>query len=342
MLTAVQGWVSSAFTDGEETTTEAIGVTTDKSSVTQSKGGNSLTYPPELTSETFTSNFLVMRRLGLQAGTQYHSYTAFRNNFTTQQSTKDIFKPLSTINVYMPPLTENLQQNYGDQKVSLLAETIKTVQGVGRDFDTGDLGGSAKSVGNGALNVAGMMYGSGISSAASPFNDALTQTSGEVAVSPVAGAFTGPTRRNQTLTFIFAPKTKQELIIVANIIKELYRGALPSRGGALSIDGGGEFAGGANKFLTSYRVPDVWQLEEVSTSNLERYTPRFIFGPAAITSMRVNKTPDQYWQTFKATAGDPVQMEVEVSFTELMPMTRDMYENDLASSMNGYTGETNQ
>ncbi len=49
-------------------------------------------------------------------------------------------------------------------------------------------------------------------------------------------------------------------------------------------------------------------------------------GPAAITNIRMNKTPDQLYETFDQTAGDPVAIDLEITLTELRPNYSDYYE----------------
>lgn len=82
------------------------------------------------------------------------------------------------------------------------------------------------------------------------------------------------------------------------------------------------------------KVPCVWRIQnfvkqetEINSGDFKVNTgsilPQSTFGPAVITSVRFNKTPNQVFNSFRAFPNDPVQVEVEITFKELFPLRRD-------------------
>lgn len=329
---SVVSTIKGIFSDDEDSGENAATTTmiTERSDERRDRQGyNSYTYPPEIFSTEYINNFLVCRRLKWSGNTKnYHTYSRYRKSATTQQKNSD-FITLSYLNLYMPTLTETIEQNYEDAKVSLAAEAVTKLSDAYKSG--GQLTDTLKS-------VAGVYAGAAVGGVANLVSNAIQQTQNRILTNPVAGSYTGPSRRSQTMKFAFAPRSLTELKTVANIIQEFYRGALTSSNSVIDTNSE-SFNTGADISLISYTVPDVWFLEEVSNTNFSKYTHRFVFGPAAITSIRLNKTPDEYWMTFKYTAGDPAVMELEVTFQELAPYTLEMFENDLDSDIGGYTGD---
>lgn len=295
------------------------------------QGLDSYTYPPEIFSTDYVNNFLVMRRLRW-AGTakNYHSYSNYRRAATTNDSNSD-FITMSYLNLYMPTMVDQIDQNYEDAKISLAADVIGKATDIYQGKGTSNMGNVAK-------ELIGVYAGAAAGGVANLASNAIQQSTNTLISNPVAGSYTGPSRRSQTMKFVFAPRNLSELNTVSKIIKEFYRGALTSDGRKIET-GDTALDTGANYALLAYRVPDVWYLEEVSNTNFHKYLPRFIFGPAAITSLKLNKTPDDYWMTLKYTAGDPAVIELEVTFQELSPYTLETFENDIESDVQGYTGD---
>lgn len=79
------------------------------------------------------------------------------------------------------------------------------------------------------------------------------------------------------------------------------------------------------------KVPCVWKIQNfvkqttnISSGNFQinagQVLPQSTFGPAVITNIRFNKTPDSVFNQFRAFPNDPVQVEVEITFKELFPL----------------------
>lgn len=87
----------------------------------------------------------------------------------------------------------------------------------------------------------------------------------------------------------------------------------------------------------------MWYIEErVNQMNSEgnaRYTPKFAMGPCAITNIRINKSPDQTYDTFAGTAGDPIAIDLEFTATELRPVHRGFWDAITSNLGNPDSGE---
>lgn len=353
-MASIVSSISSLF-DTATSAVSSVTTTTSKNKVTSStkKANNTYTYPSNLTGEdSHHANFLVMRSMQL-LNTGGRSYIEARRNFS--QNKNPGAKVIDTINIYMPSLTETLRQNYDEQQHSLLGQAINEISTTAVEaFNNG----STQDIGKTAARSGGMLIGSGVRAALGIANDVLQQQTGKIVTPNIVSSYKGPSRRMQTLVFNFYPRSLAELKSVANIIKAVYRGALPGSTAGDTATGtsgvatsayssilgqstAGDFQSGFDASMTTYSIPSVWFLEEVSAASygFSRYTPRFIFGPAGITDIRLNKTPDQYWRTFSGTAGDSAAIELEITFAELFPLDAQTYELDVADGMqSGMTG----
>lgn len=331
-----QAVYSSFGSEDIQTTTETV--KKDRSRLEQRNAGstNVHTYPADLATATnIHTNFLVMRAIELKSS-KNQTFRSSRNAFSSNKGAVPNVR--CTLNLYMPALVENISQNWDSAQHSLLGQFANEV------LTEGD-----KSAIDTVKSGAGMLIGALARGGLGQFNDALQQQKGLIVSDNIVGSYKGPERRVQNMVFQFHPKNISELEAVANIIKELHLNCLPSfsGSGAVGVTAGKvdkEIQKGINESLVTYSIPPVWLLEEVSDafSNsrgeyYKRHTPRFIFGPAALTNIRMNKTPDQYWRTFKETAGDSASIEIELSFQELFPLDQQTYAAGLTDTQ-GYTG----
>jgi hypothetical protein len=73
------------------------------------------------------------------------------------------------------------------------------------------------------------------------------------------------------------------------------------------------------------KIPHFWFLQEFAAdTKAGKVNPSralFKFGPAVLTNVRTNYTPDQYWVLFKS--GDPVYVELELTFSELIALSQE-------------------
>ena len=275
------------------------------------------------------SNYLILRSMNI-SNTDRDSFIKARNKLSTNARTSK-YKFQDTIQLYMPPLVENIQQDYDTSQQSLIGQfgVEMSKAGITSIKDTADV----------AKKGGGAVVGTMIRGFLGHFNDSYQQQTGKIASAGVVGSYKGPSRRTQSLNFQFHPKSLPELQEVAAIIKILHLGALPTKQGLFADkEDKSEVKTNIEQGLIVYGVPPLWFLEEVTPlKDTVRYTPRFVFGPAGITSIRMNKTPDQYWKTFQGTAGDSASIEIEIQFTEMFALDQATYENDVISK-GGYIG----
>lgn len=315
------------------TTARSIVKSDTSSSNTSDSTTSSYCYPLSIKSEDFSSNFLTLRSLKVKASGR-STYYNIRNNLTTGSSLG--FTTDSIINIYIPPFTESLSQSYDTEKFSMLGKLVKNAITNGTSME-----GLKKT----AAQSAGALVGSLTRAAYGEFNDSYEQQEGRIVSNNTIGSYKYPQRRTQTLNFRFAPESLNELKEVANIIKACYLGALPTRYGGDDSGIGDSFTSYLNaasdttsstseetEGLVTYEIPDVWVIEEVSNSSYDRYTPPFVFGPAGLSNISLNRTPDQYWHSFKQTAGDPPVIELSLTFVELFAIDKKVYKNDIVEA----------
>ncbi len=339
-----------AVTDsgGVESSTSEITQETDQGRVSTSNIV-ALTYPPNLGARSGHSNFFIFRAYDLASTTKQH-YTDMRQSFTasskeSKQAAEIPSELMATMALYAPNLIEEVSHEYDKTPTSVLNDFLAAAAtAAGADTVSQGVEAGKKAVATAAGATLAQIKRSFIQSNAA---GQLEKNSSVVTDNVTVTAYKGTAQRQQTLMYQFHPKSLDELKIVGEIIKTFYRLSLPVKGqissqlldtGTANLGSG--FANGFAKYATLLKTPPVWMIEEVSDVDAARYTPRFVFGPAGITSVKLNRTPDQYWRTFRGTAGDPAGIELEITFSELIPMDRAMYERDQASSVRGYDNGT--
>ena len=120
---------------------------------------------------------------------------------------------------------------------------------------------------------------------------------------------------------------------ISNEYKKLLNGEVVNGFGSKGVGDKQILAKGIEqlKDFSVIKVPPVWKIQTFTKqqSNLSAGSfsvnagsiiPQQTFGPAVITSIRFNKTPNQMFQSFRAFPNDPVQVEMEITFRELFPL----------------------
>lgn len=339
--------------------TTSISGTTSKSKVQDQELNldeqQNFVYPSNLMSSNAHNSFFVFRAYELNTSTRQY-YGDMRKSFTSSSSSTSNTSSTSSeaptnelkavIALNSPLLQEELSHDFGEHSTSVVADFARNMMNV-KGGDTlgetiGNAVGTAKSAGlQGAGGIVAQAQRGAVGSTGGSANQ-LAKNSTVLADYASITAFKGTALRTQTVTYRFNPTSLDELKTVGGIIRTFYRLSLPSRSSLslpVEVDNR-DFQQGYAKYATLLKTPPVWMIEEVSDdpNATYRYTPRFVFGPAGITSVRLNRTPDQYWKTFAKSAGDPASIEMEVTFTELIPMDRQVYDADLKSSIRGYAG----
>ena len=279
-------------------------------------------------------------------------YAVKPNSSSTGLSSQDIDKralaavggkfseeTISVIQMYMPNMVENVSHNYEDNDGGFIQDLVQ-------NFNTN------MSQGQGAVS-------SGVEATMDAVVDKVTveakklsqeynaQISGNVLGSRSASMYKNTQLRQQTFIFQLRPRNLAELKQVGLIIREfLVNSAATNLGQANvgqtvipdnSVTGSVE-VGGTIGTYNKIEVPPLWFVEErinrAGTNSANRYTPKFAIGPASITNVRVNKTPDQTYESFNRTAGDPIAIDLEITLQELRPVYAD-YWKALTSNLGG-------
>ncbi|OBS98258.1 hypothetical protein A9259_07315 [Vibrio cyclitrophicus] len=273
-------------------------------------------------------------------------YTDMRSSFTAQTkeseaATKIPQELMATIALYAPNIVEEVSHEFDKTSTSVMSDFLADMaQVAGSDSVQQGVEKGKKAAKTGVGATVAQIQRSFIQKSAA---GQLKQDSKVLADNVAVSAYKGTAQRSQTVVYIFNPKSLGELKEVGNIIKTFYKLSLPVKGAidnVVGFEGNTAAMDGFKKYATMLKTPPVWMIEEVTDSSAPRYTPRFVFGPAGITNVKLNRTPDQYWRTFRETAGDSSGIELEITFTELIPLDRAMYLRDIGSVQSGYQDNT--
>ncbi|AJT61153.1 baseplate tail tube cap [Vibrio phage ValKK3] len=334
---------------GVQSTTQELSTGEDVTKLGRDSNNVALTYPLNLGAESGHPNFFIFRAYDLAHTTKQH-YTDMRSSFTAAQTENEQSGEVpselkATLALYAPNIVEEVSHEYDKTPTSVLNDFLASAaSAAGSDTVSEGVDRGKRAVATAAGATLAQIKRSFIQSNAA---GQLEKNSSVVTDNVTVTAYKGTAQRTQTMVYQFHPKSLDELKVVAEIIKTFYGLSLPVKGqidsqlldtGTANLGSG--FAAGFAKYATLLKTPPVWMIEEVSDTDATRYTPRFIFGPAGITSVKLNRTPDQYWRTFRGTAGDPAGIELEITFSELIPLDRAMYQRDLNSNVRGYDSGT--
>ncbi|HFQ4938126.1 TPA: baseplate tail-tube junction protein [Vibrio vulnificus] len=286
----------------------------------------SLQYPLSVVNEEDRhTSYLVFYAVETEGQTLSNSSIEKRAQSTVTGGFKE--KTKAVIQLYMPNMVENTSHNYDSNDGGLVQDLMTNGMFSGAT-------GMDKAANSGSalidttierLNVA-------FGKVSQRFN---AQDTGQVLGSRSAAMYSSSAPRQQTFLFQLRPRNLAELKEVGQILKcFMVNSAAALKGGAsFNETFGQDFSVGiadrSGKGFTVLQTPPVWFIEErvnKKNSNI-RYTPKFAFGPAGISNIRINKTPDQVYETFNRTAGDSIAIDLELTFTEFRPQFSAYYEN---------------
>jgi len=133
----------------------------------------------------------------------------------------------------------------------------------------------------------------------------LARTSGRVLNPNAEVLFQGPVIRDFAFSFIMIARSQREGAEIRRIIRELKIGMAPKF-----------------RSTTFLKNPDVFSLEYRSGGNTLNTVNRFNRGGLALQTISVDYSPNGYWSAYRDS--QPVQLKMDLSFTELRPV----YESD--------------
>ena len=133
----------------------------------------------------------------------------------------------------------------------------------------------------------------------------LARTSGRVLNPNAEVLFQGPVIRDFAFSFVMIARSQREGAEIRRIIRELKIGMAPKF-----------------RSTTFLKNPDVFSLEYKSGGNTLNTVNRFNRGGLALQTISVDYSPNGYWSAYRDS--QPVQLKMDLSFTELRPI----YESD--------------
>lgn len=227
---------------------------------------------------------------------------------------------LGMIQMYMPAMVENVSHDYATSDTSILNDLAEGVMaGMNKGGTTGE------KIAHG-VGVAGERVLDRVVQSASS-NQAIVMETGKIQKQRNSLLYNGTSLRTHSFTFNLRPRSLAELKHVGEIIYMFRRFSSGTRGqfdllqdaAALVNDKGYDTFG-------TVEAPPIWFVEErVNDTMRSKSIDKFMFGPAVVTGVKINKTPDQIYQTIAKTGGDPVEVELEITMQEMIPTYSDFW-----------------
>jgi hypothetical protein len=222
-------------------------------------------------------------------------------------------KTIGMVQMHMPAMQEDLAHNYAGSDTSVLNDLAESVlKGMGAGGDVWDKFG----VGAGVMKERSLdrMMQHGLNS-----KNVVMET-GKITKQRGGLLYNGTGLRSHTFRYTLRPRSIAELKAVGEIIHTFRLFSSGSRSGFDIVD---DLTEGSSFGIVS--APPIWFVEERAHDNALRHIDKFYFGPASITNVKVNKTPEQIYQTIANTAGDPVEVELEITMQEMIPAYADFW-----------------
>ncbi|MCO4201228.1 baseplate tail-tube junction protein [Aeromonas hydrophila] len=222
---------------------------------------------------------------------------------------------IGMIQLHMPAMAENVSHNYADGDTTILNDMVESYR-IGKN--TAGSGWDKVGAGFGAMAERGMdrlsqdLTGGG----------SVAKETGKIQKQRNSLLYQGTALRTQTFSYVLRPRSVAELKHVGEIIHAFRLFSAGTRGKLNAVQ---EVLGDYESFGT-VSAPPIWFVEErINDTTRPRHIDKFMFGPAAVTAVNVNKTPEQLYQTIAGTGGDPVEVVLEVTMQEMIPAYSDFW-----------------
>tara|TARA_B100000945_G_scaffold311093_1_gene303876 strand:+ start:119 stop:2107 length:1989 start_codon:yes stop_codon:yes gene_type:complete len=146
-------------------------------------------------------------------------------------------------------------------------------------------------------------------------NQMLSRTVGTVINPNLELLFNGPKLRNFVFSFNFAPNDELDASVMRRIQRFFKQGMAPGRSNENRI-----FLGSPNIFRIRYRTNEGQRIKGLPIHKI-----------CALTTCEINYAPDGVYQSYEdsAAGSSPVRTIMNLNFTELTPIFRNDYLNDL-------------
>lgn len=235
---------------------------------------------------------------------------------------------VAVIQMYIPNMMDTLSHTY-DMTESSFAKDMFNVLGTAMNSNAS----VTEKAGEAATGMKDVMV-SHVSKALGDKTGAFDARRGTVTANRNVQLYKSTGLRQCVFNFQLRPRNLAELKEVGRIINafQVYSSATNTGAADLASVTATGMKGNGDVSDTGWNVievPPTWYIEERINRQDNQYNvrniPKFAMGPAAVTSVRINKTPDQLYETFANTAGDPVSIDLEITVQELRPVYSDYW-----------------
>lgn len=217
------------------------------------------------------------------------------NSPTTGLTGKREVTKQNDIKIYMyhpEQMSSSVSLNWEDSQAGWIDDIVKAYQSVSGDSSLENITDTVVSTGKSLVNrtlTGGVVKGK------------IEKSRGSISNPNLEVFFKGLAYREYSFSFLFSPKSRDEVDSMIAIIRAFKRYSLPQ---------------GKTSAYMSY--PPYWKIAAVSKGKTINH-----FKPAVITNVNVDETPNQVWATFNS--GEPVQVKLDVSFKEMELLTQEDY-----------------
>ncbi|MGD1448234.1 baseplate tail-tube junction protein [Vibrio harveyi] len=170
-------------------------------------------------------------------------------------------------------------------------------------------------------------------------SDSGTQFTGQRSLQNHVSLYKGTDLRSQTFRYKMRAKNSDELQQIHEIIHRFKRYSAPTLNSKLRRTTDDKMSqslltASAEVRQSTVDVPIIWSVaERIKDRYKSRFSDAFVMFPAIITEVSTDYTPNQQWQTVANTAGDPIEVELAVTFREVIPSDAGFMEAVRAASI---------
>lgn len=228
---------------------------------------------------------------------------------------------LAMIQMNMPAMVESLSHSYAESDTSVLNDLVESI-GEAMKLP-GSLG---EKMGHG-MKHGGVRLADRVAQSVANSSQIVMET-GQIHKQRSALLYGGTSLRTHTFAYNLRPRNIPEIKAIGDIIYTFRKYSAGTRG--VMSEQVKQFLSENNvdrALFGTVNAPPIWFVEErLNNTNQPRYIDKFMFGPAAITNVSINKTPDQLYQTIAGTSGDPIEVVMEITMQEMIPTYSDYWE----------------